>query len=527
MALKRLFALYAASLGLLFILSGFQASPGYLDADYHLYMGERLATGEGFTEALLWNYLDDPTAIPQPSHAYWPPLPSLLAALGIKLFPALGIFSAARLVFLFLAAAIPPLTALLSFNLTQRQGTASFAGLLALVPIYYFPFLATTDSFAISMLLGFAFFLILSLPENNWRSRAGALGLGLVAGLLHLARAEGLLWLFIALLAYQLPPRRGIAGKLAWLPVLVGYLLVMLPWFLRNQGLFGAPIASGASKVLWLTNYDELFAFPADQLNFAHWLDSGWAAILEARLWALGQNSVSALVVQGQIILAPLAVIAAWRLRSKRIVPLAAIAWAILYLVMSLLFPFPGVRGGFFHAGAVLQPLIWVLAAEGLNRVVGWGADRRGWDLAQAIGVFRAATLLFAAVLTLFVFSQRVLGPDPSAPAWDESYQHYVALDSALEDLGIAEGEVVMVNNPAGFALVSERSAIVVPNGDIQISLAAAQKFGAAYLLLELNHPQGMDGLYQSPESDELVEWVTTVEGSHIFHLQPRGSASP
>jgi len=61
----------------------FQTSPGYMDADYYYAGGVRLAEGQGFTEEILWNYLDNPDGLPHPSHAYWMPLASLAAALGM------------------------------------------------------------------------------------------------------------------------------------------------------------------------------------------------------------------------------------------------------------------------------------------------------------------------------------------------------------------------------------------------------------------------------------------------------------
>ena len=64
--------------------------PSYTDAYYLFNVGSRLAGGGGFVEDYLWNYLDAPKELPAPSHRYWLPLTSVLAALGMTVFGAPG-----------------------------------------------------------------------------------------------------------------------------------------------------------------------------------------------------------------------------------------------------------------------------------------------------------------------------------------------------------------------------------------------------------------------------------------------------
>ena len=59
------------------------ASPGYMDADYYYSMGIQWANGKGNEEPFLWNYLNDPTEIPTPSHAYWSPLTSIISGIAL------------------------------------------------------------------------------------------------------------------------------------------------------------------------------------------------------------------------------------------------------------------------------------------------------------------------------------------------------------------------------------------------------------------------------------------------------------
>ena len=63
------------------LVSVFQTTPGYMDAEYYAATALQLAGGKGFQEPFIWNYLNQPAGIPAPSHLYWMPLASILAAL--------------------------------------------------------------------------------------------------------------------------------------------------------------------------------------------------------------------------------------------------------------------------------------------------------------------------------------------------------------------------------------------------------------------------------------------------------------
>lgn len=79
------------------------------------------------------------------------------------------------------------------------------AGLLAVFSGYYAPYLPVTDTFSLYMLFGALFFLVV----NRKPSIVNPFLLGLLAGLMHLSRADGILWLALALFAIiiQNPPR--------------------------------------------------------------------------------------------------------------------------------------------------------------------------------------------------------------------------------------------------------------------------------------------------------------------------------
>jgi len=101
--------LFVAGLGAIWI-----QSPGYMDADYYFATGQELSRGHGFIEPFIWNYLDDPAGLPHPSHLYWLPLTSLIAALPMTFLGQT--FRAAQIPFILMSASLPLVTAALALQ---------------------------------------------------------------------------------------------------------------------------------------------------------------------------------------------------------------------------------------------------------------------------------------------------------------------------------------------------------------------------------------------------------------------------
>lgn len=525
--------LFLLSLTMLIGVSLFQRSPGYMDAEYYFAGSRRLATGHGLNEVILWNYLGDPPVIPYPAFGYWMPLTSLLGAIPMVLFSTFE-FVNVKYFYVFLAAFLSPLTAAWMNALTRRKNWAILAGCLATFSGFYLPYLVTSDTFVICMLLGLGWFYLVSLRSgwitnkfSGWLYDYNDLLLGSIAGLFSLARAEGLIWLPLSIWVVSLYPGQSAAEDNKQISIvknilrtLGGYLFIMTPWLIRNLSVFGEMFSPGGGRAFWLTSYDELFAYPASQLTLNHWLASGWAEILKARMWAFGQNIQTIAIVQGEIILLPLLLICMWNNRERLIYKAAALAWFGLFVMMTVLFPFQGARGGFFHSGAALQPLIWISVPIGLDYFVNWGKKMRGWNAVQAFTIFGISVVGLAALITGVVFSRRVIGPDVRQPLWNSPIENYQRSFDYLASIGIGSQEVVMVNDPPGFFLVSGLPAIVIPNENLDILLQAARRYHARYLLLEFNHPKPLQDVYHFPFEQPGLSLLTDIGGTLIFRIQ-------
>lgn len=515
--------LFLGLLGLtIFLLvSAFQAVPGYMDADYYYAGGLQLASGKGFTEPYLWNYLDDPSGLPHPSHTYWMPLASILAAI-VPLLTGNGSWFTARIPFLLAAACIPPITAALAFTLTSRRSPAMISGLLAVFPGFYLPFLTTTDTFALYMLFGGLFFLTISRIVANQRFTIfHSLVLGLLSGLMHLSRADGLLWLVIALMViFSFRPAASVRRSFSWYAIrfilaVSGYLLIMTPWFQRNISIFGSLLAPGNSKMLWLTSYDQIFSFPATDLSFTHWQQSGLGSILKARTWALGLNLANTFTVQGSIFLLPLILFGLWHQRKEKMIRIAVITWVLVFAAMTLAFPFAGARGGFFHSGAALQTVWWAVTPLGLEQVLEWGSKKRGWQVSKARPVFMAGLVGLAILFSILVLMLRL-------PDWRQEASTYREIGAFLETNEAKDSDIVIVSNPPGFYLASSHPAIAIPDGEADTVLELAQRYDARYLILEEGSmPAGLLSLYESPENNPGLVYLGEVKRSRVFAIEP------
>jgi hypothetical protein len=510
--------------------ASFQPVPGHMDASYYYANGIQLAGGEGYFEPFIWNYLGDPTGIPQPSHTYWMPLSSLVSSAGILLTGSDGYFSA-RILFLILAATLPPLTAFLAIQLSISEQVSVqvrrsvLAGLLALFPGFYLIFSTGTETFTLYMILGSLF--LTTAFSRCWHFLLRFLCLGVLAGLMHLTRADGILWLAAAICIgvwYLFSAKKSIReyvfnGMGILLSLSLGYLAIMMPWYLRNLEVFGSIFPPGGSLTLWLIDYDQTFVYPSSELNFQNWLDMGWKYHLHARLDAFWLNIKTLIGVQGLVFLLPLIVSGLWKLRHEKRVILAFFLWAGTFGIMSFVFPYAGTRGGFFHSGAALQPFFWALAPIGLESVITAGSRWRGWDIAQAERVFQWGVVGIAGVVTVLLFSQRVLGTASRNLDWSEKWEKYEVVEQSILEVGALPDDPVLVNNPPMYFAATRRPALSIPDGDIESLLAAAERYGASYFVLEDGGVEELQPIYDTPGDSPGVKYLFTVEGVRLYEI--------
>jgi hypothetical protein len=519
MTFRNYIFLFLFGLAVPFAIAQFQPNPGYLDSDYYFAGGIQLATGHGFTEPYLWNYLDGTTSLPHPSHSYWMPLASIVSALGMWVTGQIT-YPSARLFFFIIAALVPPVTASLAFFFSKKRELAIASGLLAVFSVYNAPFIAVTDNFGLFMLFGGLYFIVATkLIEDATRVR-NWLFLGLLAGLMTLSRSDGLLWLALTFLFTIWQTREVLTRKFQFITrnsflALLGFLLIMSPWYLRNLNIFDTLMAPGGSRALWLDNYDQTFIYPPSLLNIDSFLALGWKEILSDRLTALGSNLLSAFAAHGGILLFPFIIAGIISFRKDERVKLAGLAFLTLFLVMTFIFPFAGSRGAFFHAGAALQPMWWSLAPLGLDAILA-SLRKRNWGNDQTRVIFRSALVMIAVILTSYVVYLRLFDL-----GWKENQENYSEVEQFLIKQGVEANDIVIVRNAPGYYLQTDRSAISFPYGDEQTILDVSKQFGAYYLVMEPEaRKEPINILYQDTHGNSQFIYLGDVDDTRIYKIE-------
>ncbi len=484
-----------------------QMQPNYMDAAYYLAGGQRLVQGFGFNDAYIWHYLDHPTALPYPSHLYWMPLPSILVAISQTIF---GVsYRSAQLPFVVLSACLPLIAYSIAWRVSASRRHAWLAALLTIFSPFYLPYWGVPESFAPFAVFG-SLTLYLGSAGDKETSRQGLLA-GVCAGLAHLSRADGFLLLvptmWMRAQRMKAAPRGGKmkfslhARRSSFILILIGYLLIMLPWFSRNVNAIGSPLSSAGAQMAWVCNYNELFTYNA-HFDMNHLIGCGMDKVVGAKLNGVASGIVHLIAEDGMIFLAPLIAIGLWRKRNKPLFRDALIYLGLVFVMMMIVFTFAGDRGGLFHSTSALLPFFYAAAPIGLDTAVGWITTRRGaWNAANARVIFSAATMILAVTLSAIIYRGRVIGANMNDPIWNQADRVYGSIGQWLADRGEVN-PIVMTNNPPDFYYQTQLRSIMIPNGPVDDLLSAARQFGATWIVLDENRPEPLAALYQRSTND-------------------------
>jgi len=471
--------------------------PGYMDTAYYAAGGVQIAEAGTLNLPFIWNYLSPPPQLPHPGYLYWMPLPALLSGLSASVWR--GSFFALQIPFAVLAAGLPVVAYALAVRIGTCRREAWVAALLTLFSGFFFPYWSLPETFAPFALAG-------SLALLLATRRQGALApfaAGALVGVAHLTRADGVLLLPIVLIgvAMPTPKERAIQLRRLLLPLL-GYCLVMGPWYVRNLAAIGAPLSPAGTKTLWLTDYDDLFCYKC-AISPRMYLDWGWRAILNSKLNAMRTNLTRFVAENCLVFMLPFIVAGFYRLRRHLSAQLCLLYLATIFLAHSLAFTFPGPRGGFFHASAAALPFLYVAGVDGIDATVGWIGRRRRWNVRQAQRVFTTAAAIGAITLSVYASAGKIR-------AWCRADSAYRALGQWLDQ---AEGEthtVVMVGNPPAFWYHTHRYAVTTPNNSLDGLRDVVNQYDVDYIHLDRNAPRPLHCLYTRACS---AAWLQAVEG--------------
>jgi len=488
-----------AFIGAFVITRGLVTRPTYTDAYYHFNGAVQLADGNGFTDEYLWVYVGNPETLPAPSHLYWMPLISTLASLGMSITDSTD-YAVAQLPFtLMFAGAI-----LVGYWLGGKLGGTTRhqwqAGLLTLFSGLFVRWWGAIDTFSPYALIGSLCLVFIGLGINTKSKTRKRLVYwllaGALAGLAHLTRADGLLFLIVGWLVLIFPwnivgielPKFSRRGR--WLIVFtLAYFIIMLPWFMRNLDAIGSLLPTSGTQAIWFTEYNDLFSYPAD-VTSNDLLGNGFDLLIESRWTALTNNLGTFVAVEGLIVLSPLMLLGLWN-RRKNPFLLAFGLYALgIHLAMTFVFPFPGYRGGLFHSVSALVPWWAILGLVGLDDLINWIAKhRRSWRPQTAKPVFSSAIVLLAIVLSYqFGLSKINFTPASGTPSL------YRELINTLP-----ENARIMINDPAALYYFTGMGGVVTPNASPETIPQIAERYAVTHVLIEFNE-QSTGTSYAIPE---------------------------
>lgn len=489
------------------------SSPGYMDAAYYYATAQQLITGEGFSQPFIWNYLDDPIALPHPSHTYWMPLTSVVSAIAMYLFG--DTFRAAQLPQLLFALLLPLFVVSIAKRFGADRRMMWCSGVIAIFSGFYLPYFITTDSFTFYAWIGSA---VLILAADGSRHPDGLrwFFVGLLSGLGYLTRADGLL-LLIPIVAAVL--WSGAQRVKAVIMLSLGFFICVGPWFIRNLSITGHIFPIGARRTLWLLSYNEIFSYPANILTPERWWQAGIGELILTRLWSLGVIFQRFIAEIGLIFLWPFMIIGVYLLRKKREVKLAMIYLVTLVVLMSIVYPFAGAYGGFFHSGTGLLPILWAIVPMGLDRAIEWGARIRKWDVRESKRVFGIGAIVLAVSLSLGLTYIRVIGVSATSPRWQEFQHTYQQIGEEMQEI-VQPDDVVAVNNPPAFFIATGLRAVVIPNGSPETLKSVIEQFQVRWLILDVNHPEGLADIYAGEISPSWMDLELTIQDANGEDIQ-------
>jgi hypothetical protein len=293
----------------------------------------------------------------------------------------------------------------------------------------------------------------------------------------------------------------------------------MAPWFARNLLLVASPLPPGGLTTAWLRDYNDFYSFGLT-LTPGSYLAWGLGPILGSKLNALLVNAGQlALVMEG--VLAPFALLGAWRLRRQ----LAALPWLLYglgaYLALSLIFTFPSTNGSIIHSEIAVFPFLNVAAVFGLDAVIEW-AGRRGKAArdaqlaartAQRQRVYLGLAVALSAVLSAFLVLV-------NAPALNAAGAQYPQAARVVAHEAARLGDpapVVMVVNPSIYNLATGQRAIVTPDQGVPVMESAAIRYGARYLVLEALHSPAQNALWAGTERTPKLTLLWSGPGIRVY----------
>ena len=121
------------------------------------------------------------------------------------------------------------------------------------------------------------------------------------------------------------------------------------------------------------------------------------------------------------------------------------------------------------------------------------------------------------AILTFYLANIAIITND-----WNHFPRIYRQVEELLVRNNAHPADVVIVANAPGYYVTTGRSAIIVPDENLDAVRALADKFGAKFLVLEkAYYTDPMIPVYQNPSAQPGLAYLGEFEDVRIYSFQP------
>jgi len=485
------------------------------DAAYYVAVAENLHLGRGLVVDYVWHYLAGvPVELPAPSNSYWMPGQSFVvaAAFGLARSTSLRVAQAPSLL---LGALLCAITASMGGRLFRSARVALVAGAMVAVSFHLVGVSLFPDHFNLAACLVNGSLLAMwvgwcasgdkgqaaqqegtpsgpQAPETGTRPPdrrlAGFRGpalqrqavwqavAGVGAGLAYLTRGDGALLGVVAVaLAGRGRLRTALAGTACFAS---GAAVVALPWMVRQRLTFGSWWGAGALRTAFLQDYLDLFRLDQSHLTLGHYLSTNQVVAWSFKGWVLWREARLLAVVAGAA-----GLLALYALR-RREVRAAAAPWLIYVaaavLAPALVFPYPAIKGQFWHLLPGLCPIVFALAGGGIGELLGFVMSRGGGSAARAVG--------WLGLCLAFGWLLRWWAAAPGELARGERPLYPPSARQAVAELQPRPG-AVLTDSAWGLWHVARVPCAQFPSDGAEAALAVADALGAEYLITRADAP--------------------------------------
>jgi hypothetical protein len=317
-----------------------------------------------------------------------------------------------------------------------------------------------------------------------------AFALGVALGLAYLSRQE-VVWLgltVVLMLAWaQRTSARGSRlrdGVERLGPVVVGGLVVVLPWLMRNWLDLGSPFPGQAIENMFLLENEDIFAF-RDRPDAGAYLGQGITTVLWNPVAAAWDSFLNVIALPAfPVGLAGLVALVGMRtspaLRRPTALVAVFVSGALSFSSTMLLFPVATLWGTFMHASGPLLVALGVVAALGGDALLARMSEVRRWEQPNIV-LAPIALLLMAGLIS--GFSLRLSGGQSR-----ELEARYAALAASLQDAAVATGQPVpatlISDHPMWLAEATGRSVIALPDEQPAAVVELGRVFEAPWIVV-------------------------------------------